>query len=1409
MDGLILQTGVDNSRVPAGLSQFEAMVEARVRAIKTKLAGIQGLGGEFRPAGGFVSGLNRLNNQLGANVIGANRFQHSLDRMAGTLNTGLGIGTAVGGLALLERSFSRAIEKARQFQTAQLSIAGAIQSSYKIQDPQGQEIKGFEGFQQAQLVASKINADIIKRQAKNILTYEEELGVFQSSIASGARKGLSPEQILDVSENVGIVAKTLGLHGEQIANAARLMLGGGVNVARSTVGRALGVSNSDIAGRSGQELIDFIMARTKGFSAGQPEFEKSIEGILSTLEANLDVFFAKVGTKFFDKVSGPLDGLNDLFEGVEADKFADTLANLFGAGFSALQAIAESPAIPIITRFLEFLSKFGDELLLIGALSKLNTLLLGVAGSVTNLAQRMTSGLVPAAHATATAMEGVGAAGAAAGAASRGPLLLGGTNLPGKQGLWDKLVHGTRKEVAPMGRFESEFRSKRIVDGVGPFADSVGLPPVLPVGGRKNRFSPEALDYNRRAGAYQSRLKAAQAIDAEELSFAIANDQAAARNKSADGSKIAKAAKTGFSKFMAGVGKAAMPVILSGFTADWLTSGMQQSESSIQRGLGGALQAAVPVGVGLASLGALGGPLGLALTGTAAIAGGMVTNVKAAGEQAKTAELVLDKQRRENPEITRMQALQAQANALQALPEGASMADFQRIQNEKRIAEERRLLNENLANSSMGILNAEGSLYGSLAERLIIDKTEKPIDPLMKQALEAIGAKPTDKLSEDQRKQLAEYFEKQGRAVSLKAGGLADIKGLEGEQRAIESQLKALQLGGLGQTDVARELRATAGKKEIDKIFAEFQTAEGDARTSAGFKIDPETLKRAQDWSAAMVKAQEALKGGGKVATPEGVLGIDDVEGIAQLLKRNELSARIDLESLRAKEVEGLQRQSFLATLSGGPRIDNDLKSGLLAAEAGIRSQRSTTFAEIPDEEFAKLVQTVKNKFEQDFNAPLREAQANIELLSIGGDPSNIAKIVGLTIEAAKSKIAQLGRELGKSAQEIKTLQIQAVKKLLGEDLIRQLSDRSTIAGAVGNLFGANRYRKEAELEGLKLKLDPASLKAMGFADFAAFAKEFRRTSATEERLSRLQGGGRSLDDQEARLRQDLESDRRNLETERQFSFLERSIELKQRELEDVGFARAGQRIDMEQQRLQREIPLTRAEGALSYQAAEINTQRAALAPVLQTGPVFSDYADSIRYKVDSELDLKKGFDPAKFEDAYRKSRDLDDQELGLAQIGADIAQQRAGLNLVQVEQEYRIAMEDLTFQIQQRAVALGGQELGRARSDMDYQKGLGDFKKQQEELGFRLGRPGTIPPRLSELPDRMDMSDFLKKTSDILPLKTYKGGAAEQQPAISIAIDSKIMNPGVTSEELEAELRRRVPEIIENFCRDKARTPR
>jgi hypothetical protein len=370
------------------------MVDAAVKRISVKMnaAGkITGASMIFAPA--QIAAQEKSIGLLGVAATHMTKLQSVgnglntvLGRMTGLFSGGLGVYAGIGALSLLGAAFAKAITMAQRFQTAQISIGAILLSTYKVKSGSGANVTGPAAFMYAHEQALKYNQEIIARSRKNILTYEEQLKAFQVGLAAGGRKGIKPAAVMDISEQIAVGAKSIGLQGERISEQVRILLGGGVNVQRSMFAKMLGITSLDISTRSGTELTDFIKSRLKGFKdpGVLAEFNTSIQKIITTMQSQIDVFLANVGTKTMQKLAKPLASFGTFLEGPDAAKFGDTMVAGFTNVFKAIEAIAKSPAIPILVSFITFLANNADKLIIGAVLLKLVGILASVQVGIAN-----------------------------------------------------------------------------------------------------------------------------------------------------------------------------------------------------------------------------------------------------------------------------------------------------------------------------------------------------------------------------------------------------------------------------------------------------------------------------------------------------------------------------------------------------------------------------------------------------------------------------------------------------------------------------------------------------------------------------------------------------------------------------------------------------------------------------------------------------------------------------------------------------------------------------------------------------------------------------------------------------------------------------------------------------------------
>jgi hypothetical protein len=957
---IVFDASINTAGMAIGANQAEAIINKMAVQVQAKAAAmnkamgtmaIGGLGG-LSTFGGYITNAERAVNITG-------NLSNALNRLTGVFNGGLGIGIAVGGLAALVGGFTKAIEKAKQFEVAQLSIGATIQSAYQILDHQGKELSGPLAFNVSQREARYLNKDIIERQRKNILTYEEELQAFQASLMAGSRKGLSPEKVLDVAELAGIVAKSTGAHGEEIGHAARLILGGGVNVSRSRIGQLLGVSNQDIKGRTGDDYLNFIMGKMKGFKDKQmtESFAASVEGITSTLESQFDVLWSRVGKNFMDKMKPSLQKLGSVLEGAGGDQLVDTLSKLFIGVFTALEKIATSPAIPVLMKFFNFIAGNADKIIITTALLKLVQVLGAVAGAAkfvskffTDLGIQSTGAaigvdkLTAANQRLAASTAGVAASGGAAGltgAMAANALVMGANGkYMGPQ--------AAKKLAAQRAIAEEEARFSGMALMPLPSVANVGLT------SRQRRILEHNTPLARRAQVEaqflaQNAVPGQQSFERATLEAQYNNMWYAAQQERLMQARMAEGAiKIPVTERMAAgwanaklLGQAALPYLgRMGNNAFMATMGTQVAGMVMpqkwsqspewdfaQKAIIGGAVAKPLIPVMLKATGGLGSFAGIG--GRGALSLGEIAGAGGAAGVAGTAGAVL----------------------------------------------------------SSGLA---GWLIGSYINKKLWQKPSKK-EAEAEKALKETRAGLKDIDIYDQK----EDIERKIKDYELAKKGKGDLFKLARNQKSIKDSLAyglnydaliANEKKKLADLEKERTARIASVDKNKAAVDLENDAKKWQSISSIGY--GPENLNR-------QLKA-ESLQ---KKSTLEKLFS----QGSITEDQRNRLSKEIDSWTADQRAKESLGKQKLEASLKA-PTLQNKYAEGLLGVEENMLPWKST----LPAAEYKKFLAVAKKRFEKDFNMPLKKTEEQISALSMGVSSENVAESVRLAYKATELKLKEM-----------------------------------------------------------------------------------------------------------------------------------------------------------------------------------------------------------------------------------------------------------------------------------------------------------------------------------------------------------------------------------------------------------------
>lgn len=167
----------------------------------------------------------------------------------------------------------------RQLEVAQLGMSGVLGSMTAIN---GKQTSWNQGLAIAQDMIGKLNDDALRTAA----TSQELVGVYQALLAPGLAAGMNMDQIRQLTVVGTNAVKSIGLSGYQVVQELRDLVSGGITTAGSQLATALGLRDEDIAKAkaSSEGLFNFLMKKLQGFQSSADSFNQTTAGAFAALE---------------------------------------------------------------------------------------------------------------------------------------------------------------------------------------------------------------------------------------------------------------------------------------------------------------------------------------------------------------------------------------------------------------------------------------------------------------------------------------------------------------------------------------------------------------------------------------------------------------------------------------------------------------------------------------------------------------------------------------------------------------------------------------------------------------------------------------------------------------------------------------------------------------------------------------------------------------------------------------------------------------------------------------------------------------------------------------------------------------------------------------------------------------------
>lgn len=248
---------------------------------------------------------------LGAMAIGVGVFQSTLQMIQVFGNTLVNIGRTI------YQALQPGIELYKNQTSAMFSFGAAILSNGY--DKQGNKLQ--DSLQNKNDIFGVSNQLVSRAQIDaemSAFSLDDILKSLQGTLPVLMSKGMTLNQAYDVNEGVAGVAKMLQLAPSQILQETRDLAQGSITARGSQVAGALGVTNQDLAGKSADQIFDFLMEKFKNYSDMLNQFEDTALGRAQQLDERLSM----VGKAFVEELAGGFKSIAEYIIGITG-KYVD------------------------------------------------------------------------------------------------------------------------------------------------------------------------------------------------------------------------------------------------------------------------------------------------------------------------------------------------------------------------------------------------------------------------------------------------------------------------------------------------------------------------------------------------------------------------------------------------------------------------------------------------------------------------------------------------------------------------------------------------------------------------------------------------------------------------------------------------------------------------------------------------------------------------------------------------------------------------------------------------------------------------------------------------------------------------------------------------------------------------------
>jgi hypothetical protein len=206
----------------------------------------------------------------------------------------------------IKNTTSAVLEWMGSIETYGIALASSLQvGGNYVEKNSGRVLEGVQAFKVAQRDAAGVMEALQVANFQTVATLEQLIRMYQEALPIAMSKGFDKKMVQDFTLSVTQAASAMGVSLDMMAEEARSLLTGAINLRNSRVAVALGITPEDIRANSANanQLFQFLMGKLQVYRMAGEEIQNSWRGLWS----NFKDIMMQAGGK----------ALEPLFEGIK------------------------------------------------------------------------------------------------------------------------------------------------------------------------------------------------------------------------------------------------------------------------------------------------------------------------------------------------------------------------------------------------------------------------------------------------------------------------------------------------------------------------------------------------------------------------------------------------------------------------------------------------------------------------------------------------------------------------------------------------------------------------------------------------------------------------------------------------------------------------------------------------------------------------------------------------------------------------------------------------------------------------------------------------------------------------------------------------------------------------------------